>query len=433
MLMRRLFTLIIAAVALCTAAAAQEPITAVVKAEGTLSQVLGDNIEQITSLIVEGPINDTDFITLNKMTTNGSLTHLDLSKAKIAGDAIPERAFYTDYTNPATKLTSVILPEGLKSIGELAFQGGLLESVNLPSTLTKIGVQAFAFCKHLKGEITIPPGITEIPNHTFYRCVSLEKVVFSEGLVSIGRSAFESCEEIKEFNFPATLRTLENDCLRFTGITSITIPETCKVLGFSALAGNFELETLIIQSTCDIPVNFAASCEGLNHLELAEGIRVIGAYAFRGAGLRSVTIPKSVIIIENNAFDCVDLTKVYSLASNPRKGVYYENSFGDNDVTLFVPYGSAYDYSRTTGWWSGFTNIVEVDMAGAEDAVADSDIAVRAEGGRIVITADDVPYSVFTADGRTIATGRAAGTATVEAAPGLYIVRAGATTAKVRL
>ena len=45
--MRRLLTLIIAAIAIAASAAAQQPFTAVVKAEGTLAEVIGDQIEQI--------------------------------------------------------------------------------------------------------------------------------------------------------------------------------------------------------------------------------------------------------------------------------------------------------------------------------------------------------------------------------------------------
>lgn len=416
MFMRRLLTLIIAAIAIAASAAAQQPFTAVVKAEGTLAEVIGDQIEQIESLVVEGPINAADFATMNKMTTEWALRHIDLSKARPANDAIPQRAFYQRQT-PKSQLESIVLPEGLKSIEGYAFGFCQLKSIELPKSLTKLGNGVFYYCKELSGEVVIPDGITTIPMYTFCQCNSLRKVILPDGLTSIGLRAFFACVSLKEASLPVSLQTIGHYAFIGCAFTSVTIPANCAELGHAAFIQCEDLESMVINSTCDIPESFAWNCENLSHIELADGIKVIGGEAFALTKLANVTIPASVTEIGPAAFENYLapslLRSVYSLATVPSPGIFTDNAFGEEQAqqTLYVPQGSKEAYLNTTGWWNGFTKIVEIDMAGVDDAIASADVSICAEGGHIVITADDAPYTVYTTDGRTVATGRAAGTA----------------------
>lgn len=58
-------------------------------------------------------------------------------------------------------LTTVILCEGVETVGDSAFMGSSVASVVLPSTLTTIGANAFKQCGSLT-EITIPASVTSI-------------------------------------------------------------------------------------------------------------------------------------------------------------------------------------------------------------------------------------------------------------------------------
>ena len=67
---------------------------------------------------------------------------LDLSKAKI-----------TELSNKAflwSEIKNVILPEGLKTIGEETFKDSKLEEVYIPSTVESIGKESFAYCTKLQ-------------------------------------------------------------------------------------------------------------------------------------------------------------------------------------------------------------------------------------------------------------------------------------------
>lgn len=75
---------------------------------------------------------------------------------------------------------TVIVPEGVEEIKESAFRSSNISEIQLPSTLKKIGRDAFSSCKNLKC-IRIPDGITVIEDSVF--CMSgIETVYLPESL-----------------------------------------------------------------------------------------------------------------------------------------------------------------------------------------------------------------------------------------------------------
>lgn len=60
--------------------------------------------------------------------------------------------------------------------GNSAFGDTLVEEVNLPTTLVRIGTNAFVNCKELR-QIEIPVNVTEIGQSAFQNCTKLETVV----------------------------------------------------------------------------------------------------------------------------------------------------------------------------------------------------------------------------------------------------------------
>lgn len=58
----------------------------------------------------------------------------------------------------------IIIEEGVTSIGQKGFVGSTVKSVQLPSTLKTIGIEAFASCWSLK-DITIPKNVTQIGDY----------------------------------------------------------------------------------------------------------------------------------------------------------------------------------------------------------------------------------------------------------------------------
>lgn len=83
----------------------------------------------------------------------------------------------------------VLLPEGMREIRNCAFEDSRLESIRIPTTVTKIGGYAFTRCSNLK-KVCLPPGLTRIEGHTFSSCTALESVSIPESVTYIDMDAF---------------------------------------------------------------------------------------------------------------------------------------------------------------------------------------------------------------------------------------------------
>lgn len=173
------------------------------------------------------------------------------------------------YTSPfqgCTSLTSVTIPEGVTQIPDYAFQNcSSLVSVSLPDTLTKMGTYAFNGCAQLS-EIQWSAALTQIPDYAFQNCTDLDTLELPENLQSIGRNAFSGC----------------------SGLRQITFNDTLEVIGNNAFQ----------------------NCTGLVTLVCNDGLKTISDYAFSGCGnLTTVNIPKSVSACGSNSFqNCPKVT-----------------------------------------------------------------------------------------------------------------------------
>jgi hypothetical protein len=121
---------------------------------------------------------------------NGTLTIS--GNGDMPGYAIPY--IYPDYAAPwfglSGKINTVIIENGVTSIGNWAFPECALLSISIPKTVSRIGSFAFQECSNL-ASIVIPEGVTSIGLHAFSEC-GLTSVILPSTLSSID-NAFTSC------------------------------------------------------------------------------------------------------------------------------------------------------------------------------------------------------------------------------------------------
>ena len=88
--------------------------------------------------------------------------------------------------------TEVVIPEGVTEIGEGAFSCSHMPSVRFPSTLKKIGKQAFYLTFGLTNysTITFPNGLEVIEDEAFDSCYFKNAIVLPASIKSIGKKAF---------------------------------------------------------------------------------------------------------------------------------------------------------------------------------------------------------------------------------------------------
>lgn len=94
-------------------------------------------------------------------------------------------------------LSKIILPSTLTDIGPHAFSHTKITSIVLPEGLTKINNSLFRDCDSLKS-VVIPNSVTEIEVQAFFGCHSLTEVTLPDSVTTIDTSAFGACEALDD-------------------------------------------------------------------------------------------------------------------------------------------------------------------------------------------------------------------------------------------
>ena len=237
-------------------------------------------------------------------------------------NANPLRQAHELYLN-GERVTKLVLPEGLKSVGTDAFAGctGLTE-VTIHDGVTAIGGSAFSGCSGLTG-VTIPSHVTDIGDSAFSDCSGLTEMVIPHSVKAIGVGVFKKCNRLTKITVdPANAHYMSQNDLLLTrdgrtlvqGVNgAVMIPSGVTVIGESAFKDYDGLTQVTIPAGVEVigPAAFYG-CGGLTDVEIPAGVEAIGANAFYGcSGLADVVIPASVTSIGNYTFDgCSGLTNV---------------------------------------------------------------------------------------------------------------------------
>ena len=261
-----------------------------------------------------------------KLTSNGTLT--------ISGNgAIPNYAwngayYDTPWYSHCESIKTVVIAEGVTSIGYFTFSGCGLTSITIPNSITSIGDNAFERCINLTS-VTIPDSVTSIGNFAFFGCNSLASISIPNSVTSIGGDAFCNCISLKSITIGNGLTSI-GGCSGCSSLTSVTI-------------GN---------SVTSIRGKAFENCSSLADVTIPNSVTSIGDGAFRNcSSLTSVTIPNNVTSIGQTVFyNCINLTEVSVLATKP-PALFVLNSFTfPNTIPIYVPQASLTAYQAADGW-----------------------------------------------------------------------------------
>ena len=98
-------------------------------------------------------------------------------------------------------LRYIILPDGLTSIGDMAFYNTYLKNITIPSSVKIIGQEAFLKC-HIIETLVIPEGVVTIGKMAFSTMTYLQTVTLPSTVTSIGKNAFSNTFNLKTVNAP---------------------------------------------------------------------------------------------------------------------------------------------------------------------------------------------------------------------------------------
>ena len=179
-------------------------------------------------------------------------------------------------------LVSVTLGNGVETVGERAFSGcGKLSSVKLASTLDSIGSYAFNSCAALV-EITVPSSVTQIGNSAFEACTALSAIKLSEGLTVIENSLFKGCRALSFVIIPSSVNEIKEFAFAESGITSVEIPNSVKVLGESVFKSCTNLKSAVLpKGITTLPAYTFSGCTRLSRVSGITGYTEFGAESFK--------------------------------------------------------------------------------------------------------------------------------------------------------
>lgn len=229
---------------------------------------------------------------------------------QIDGLPVKEIAAYAFYEE--NRLTDVVLPEGLESIGEWAFSYTSLTNLILPTSLVYMGELAFSHIYDLRS-VAILGGIAELQHGVFYDSTMLREVYLHDGIRIIGTAAFSTCQNLSQINLPENLEIIETDAFEGAdNLNHIQIPENVHYIGSGAFRelGSLAWKIQIDENGFDID-----KFDTLK-ITIPDGITTIYESMFRGSGLEKITIPKSVTKIEWGAFgNCYLMSEIEYLGT----------------------------------------------------------------------------------------------------------------------
>ena len=204
--------------------------------------------------------NGTYSIGLRDKTYSGAITIPNTFKG-VAITAIEDSGFYgspitsinfdvnsqittigSDAFMGCTKLSNIIIPDSVTTIGSSAFGHSGLTSITLSNNLSNIEDYTFSACRGLLN-IVIPDSVTTIGTSAFSECETLSSVNIPDGVTTIGAHAFYNCSKLEQITIPSSVTNIQSYAFSQSGLKSAAF--TCKTWTLSSMITN----TILIENT----------------------------------------------------------------------------------------------------------------------------------------------------------------------------------------
>lgn len=243
----------------------------------------------------------------------------------------------------------------LRAIDDWVFaENSNLTSMVLPDAIKSIGYAAFAFCPALTS-VELPEALEEIDDYVFYQCTGMKELHIPRSVTTFGESPFFQCcgEVILSCDLEDVILTSEGKInvadLPFynSSLTAITFDDQVRYIG---------------DYTCFYT-------ESIERLEIGENVTAIGQQAF---------------------YNCTNLKEIYCYAITPPALEYYV--FDDGSV-IHVPDESVQAYQNDPRW--GAYNILGLneEIYTSKDYSSDGEVvllqqATEGKGIDVIIMGD---------------------------------------------
>jgi len=367
------------------ALSAQVSKTIEVTIPGNLSTLLTeDEKSTVTNLTVTGTIDARDIKCMRDQMS--VLSDIDLSESSIVAydGGVATYPYSTSY--PANEVPAYSFRNYYLSLAKAS-----LNSIILPKTLISIAKSAFSTCPNLKS-INIGNSITTIGDDAFIGCYGLTTVKMGNSVTTIGKTAFQYCYALND----------------------LTIGDNVVSIGEAAFD----------------------DCTSLTNLVIPNTMTTINP-AFSRLGITELRIPASVSKIEGGAFyGCSKIKTIYSL--NPTPPVC-DNPFilVTNVTDVYVPASAVSTYKSAPVWGDCFYSQIKAIPFSGTNAPLSNKEKVYSSRTEIIIDGTDKGeiVNIFSLDGKSLKKIESLGEQIVMPVQNnnVYLVKTGTKTFKVVL
>ena len=255
-------------------------------------------------------------------------------------------------------LKSVVLGKKVREIGTDAFLGTKLETIDFHGDLaawceidrldTKLiiyqsgGSGVLFNGKKPEGDLVVPYGVTKIAGDAFSFFSGLTSVSLPETVTSIRYSAFFNCTNLKSINIPDSVTSIEQRAFYgCSGLISVKLPSGVKSIEYETFRGCAKLQQVTIpDGVTSIGKGAFTECRALMELNFPKSVSFIGneavAYCY---AVRKVVLENPSVRIEKDAFRSAPLEYIDyrgSLADWCAMDHVENNLFLNGDGTLVI-------------------------------------------------------------------------------------------------
>ncbi len=247
-----------------------------------------------------------------------------------------------------TNLTSVAIEMPMDGIPNYFFEKCTkLSSVILPESVTSIGALSFSGCESLTSLAFLPKSVTRIASSAFQGCTGLKEIVIHKG-ITYASDVFDGCSGVTSLTIEAVESNVFIGHGGFTSLKSVRI-EDCDTPLSVSLPGDAPIEELYIGRNAGLGFNKANlksvtfgdnvtyiqeemfnGASALSSVNWGNNIKWIGARAFYGTNLTDLSLPESIDSLASEAFDEIQTLATVKLPSSLR---YFGSNFSGSAIS----------------------------------------------------------------------------------------------------
>ena len=151
---------------------------------------------------------------------------------------LPNTLRYVNGFGGNSNVKYVHVPDGVTTIGNEAFNGSSLRSIDLPSHLHFIDEYAFYYCQSLT-RVGMPTILDTMSEGCFHSCNHLTSIEIPNGLRTIPEAAFFMCNSLSDITWGDAVEVIDTCAFGDCSFTELTLPPTLKTIRMTAFIGDY--------------------------------------------------------------------------------------------------------------------------------------------------------------------------------------------------